>query len=210
MCIERCSVRDKKCIDRFIDIVMEGGVVVFPTDTVYGLGGDPFNINTVNRITHLKGRKHTPYPILVGDAADVLKLFSEENEVLSRMTSFFWPGALTIIYRSKIRIPANFFQDKIGLRMPRNDALLSVIKSVGGYLVGTSANISGYPSAFNISMAIDYFGDGVDLYVDGGELDYRSSTIIEVIDKKIFIKRVGVVSRSDLELFCDLNRCVVV
>ena len=210
MSVLRCNITDEDCILKMVNVIKGGGVVVYPTDTVYGLGGDPFDINVVNRITHLKGRRINPYPVLVGDKLYAFKLYEEPGGIVVGLTDSFWPGALTIINKSRTGIPASFFQRKIGLRMPGNKKLLEVINLVGGFLIGTSANISSYPPASNVSMAVDYFEDDVDLYVDGGELGYKSSTVVEVIDRKVIIKRIGVIPRNVLESFCDLNRCIVI
>ena len=205
-----CNIIDGSCMRKMINVIRNGGVVVYPTDTVYGLGGDPFDINVVNRITHLKSRHVSPYPILVGDKEHAFKLFEYSDELLNNLINSFWPGSLTIISRSRIGIPANFFRKKIGLRMPNNRKLLNIINQISGFLIGTSANISGYPPSHNISMAIKYFGDNVDLYVDGGESANISSTVVEIICKKIIVKRIGKVSRDDLESFCNVNRCIIV
>ncbi len=210
MNISICNIADEPCMRKMVHLVRNGGVVVYPTDTVYGLGGDPYDINVVNRITHLKSRGASPYPVLVEDEKYAFKLFEYSGKLLNNLINLFWPGSLTIISRSKIGIPANFFQEKIGLRMPNNRKLLDIISRVGGFLIGTSANISGYPPSHNVSMAIKYFGDDVDLYVDGGELANIPSTIVEVIDKKIIVKRIGKISRDTLESFCKVNRCIVV
>ena len=191
-------------------VIRNSGVVVYPTDTVYGLGGDPFDVNVVNRITHLKSRRVSPYPVLIGDKEYAFKLFEYSDELLNNLIDLFWPGPLTIISKAVVGIPANFFQDKIGLRMPNNRRLLDIISQVGGFLIGTSANISGYPSSHNISMAVKYFGGNVDLYVDGGELANIPSTVVEVVGKKIIVERIGRISRDALESFCNVNRCVVV
>lgn len=205
---ESCQFDLDECFNRAIDILRSGGVVVYPTDTVYGVGGDPFDVNVVNRVTHLKGRVGKPYPILISGKRHALRLFMV-NDILEKLMDRFWPGGLTIVARARYGIPGNFFLDKIGFRMPGHDRLLRLIEEVGGYIIGTSANYSGMPPATSIEMAKAYFGGSVDLYLDGGVSKPFSSTVVEVEGDKVIIRRLGVLDREAIHDFCSEVGCSV-
>ncbi len=203
-----CLFIDNSCFKKALNILYMGGVIVYPTDTIYGIGGDPFDVNVVNRITHLKSRRGNPYPILVGSIDNALRLL-ETGETTVRFMKRFWPGGLTIVGRARYGVPANFFMDKIGVRMPRHPSLLRLIEASGGYLIGTSANLSGMPPATSVEKAYSYFGDRVDLYLDGGESPRLSSTVIEVEKDKVIVRRVGAIDIDVLTNFCREIGCRV-
>ncbi len=205
---ETCLLDSDTCLEKAIKIVRWGGVIVYPTDTVYGVGGDPFNINTVNRVTHLKGRRGSPYPILVSSIDNALRLL-EASDAMVMLMERFWPGGLTIVGKARYGIPGNFFMDTIGMRMPGHRRLLKLIEEAGGYLIGTSANISGKPPAKSIDEAKDYFGDAVDLYIDGGRARENPSTVVEVRDKHIVIRRIGAIELDILREFCRETGCIL-
>ena len=205
---ETCLFDSETCLEKAIEIVRGGGVIVYPTDTVYGIGGDPLNINTVNRVTHLKGRRGNPYPILVSSIDNALRLL-EADDVLIRLMERLWPGGLTIVGRARYGIPGNFFMDTIGVRMPGHKRLLNLIEEAGGYLIGTSANISGKPPAKSIEEARIYFGDGVDLYIDGGRARENPSTVIAVYGRRVVVKRLGAVKLDVLRNICRELGCIL-
>lgn len=175
----KLSIREAYSSESVKSIFKRGGVIIYPTDTVYGLGGDPFNINTVSRIIHLKRRRGQPFPILVSSPERAFRIIRCDGVVTDLIKSF-WPGALTIVGESRFRFPGIFFMDKVGVRMPGHDDLLKLIEWVGGYIIGTSANISGYPPAKSIDDAYRYFHDGVDLYIEGGGIGGKPSTVVEI------------------------------
>jgi L-threonylcarbamoyladenylate synthase len=168
---------------------------------VYGVGGDPFDINVVNKLNHLKGRGAKPYPILVSGEEYAYRII-EYDEIIDSLIEWFWPGGLTIVSKAKYGIPANFYGDKVGVRMPNHEFILEFIDVVGGYLIGTSANVSGEPPSISIDMAYRYFGEGVDLYIDGGVLDRSSSTVVERSGDAIYVYRVGYIGIDAIKKFC--------
>ena len=205
---ETCLINLDTCLEKAIKIVRRGGVIVYPTDTVYGVGGDPFNINTVNRVTHLKGRRGSPYPILVSSIENALRLI-EASDAMVMLMRRFWPGGLTIVGRARYGIPGNFFMETIGVRMPRQMRLLKLIEESGGYLIGTSANKSGRPPAKSVDEAMEYFGGEVDLYLDGGRARENPSTVVEIRGKHIVIRRIGAIELDVLREFCRETGCIL-
>ena len=196
-----CISSEDECLYTAANIIKEGGIVIYPTDTVYGIGGDPFNINTVSRILHLKRRVRNPFPILVYNVGYAYRII-DRNIIIDELARMYWPGGLTIVARAKVDIPAAFGERLIGVRVPGHDVLRVLIGMAGGYLIGTSANISGYPPSKSIEEAIKYFGGDVDLYIDGGVSSDKSSTVIEVGENYIRVLRRGLLDVGLLESYC--------
>lgn len=179
-----------------------GEVIVFPTDTVYGLGANPFNEMSVLKVYEIKGREfNKPLPILVSDINTALKLgvFDERALKLARK---FWPGSLTIVVRRKMGIASLALggQDKIALRMPNHNVALKLAESLGGAIVGTSANISGFKAAKTAGEAKKMLENRVRLILDAGLSPKKiPSTIVDVTVKPFKIIRLGPVSIEEIE-----------
>jgi L-threonylcarbamoyladenylate synthase len=183
---------DRSSYRRAAKIVREGGLVVYPTDTVYGLGCDPFNEMAVSRLFATKGRTSKPVPVLCSSLERASELVELPPRALKLATEF-WPGALTIVAPLRKRIPIQLTQgsSKLGVRVPALEACLELISSCGGWLTGTSANLSGRPSARTALDASNQLGRRVDLILDGGRLEGKESTVVEVEGDKVAILRTG-------------------
>ena len=174
---------------------MGGGVAIFPTDTVYGIGCDPRNAESVKRIYSIKSRDLSkPLPVLVysKEVAEKIAVF---DDLSSRMAAKFWPGQLTIILKvkdSQLK-SALGLQEKIAVRVPGHKCTLNLLKMCD-MLVGTSANISGHESFTDPAQCPDELFN-YDVFVDGGVVrgdgGGKASTIIESINEKIRILRKG-------------------
>lgn len=166
--------------------------MVYPTDTVYGLGCDPLNSSAVERLYAAKGRQAKPVPVLCGTLADaeVLVKLSPRARELARQ---FWPGALTIVAPLAKAVSEQLHQGTrtLGVRVPGSKDCQDLIAACGGILVGTSANRSGTPSARTARDASQQLGSVVDLIVDGGTLHGRESTVVEVLKGEIIVLRKG-------------------
>jgi L-threonylcarbamoyladenylate synthase len=173
-------------------IVSEGGLVVYPTDTVYGLGCDPFDSKAVSHLLEVKRREGKPIPVLCADFEKGLELVTlgEVGEELARR---FWPGALTIVAPLRVELPSELTLGKasLGVRVPGHRWCRSLLSACGGWLTGTSANLSGTPSARSADQARSQLRDEVDLIVDGGTLSSKESTVVSVVDGSITILRSG-------------------
>lgn len=191
---------DQRSITRAAKVVAKGGIVVYPTDTVYGVGCSPFNEISVRRVLEAKQRKKDPLPVLGSSKhhLDRIAWFSEkENAVASK----FWPGPLTLVLRKKPLLPrlVTFGLPTVGVRVPNCDIALRLIELSGGLLVGTSANLSGAKACTSALDAEHQIGEKVDLILDGGETTLRmESTIVQMVDDKIEILRHGAVSEIEI------------
>ncbi|MDG6958896.1 MAG: threonylcarbamoyl-AMP synthase [Nitrososphaerota archaeon] len=182
---------DGRAISRAAETVMRGGLVVYPTDTVYGLGCDPFNEEAVRRLFSAKGRGAKAVPVLCSSrekAADLVDLGPRGGELARR----YWPGALTIVAPLKMRVPDMLSQGPhLGVRVPDHALCLELVASCGGWLAGTSANVSGAPSARSAGDALRQLGGTVDLILDGGPSPGAGSTVVSVVGGTLTILRTG-------------------
>ncbi len=172
--------------------VRRGGLVVFPTDTVYGLGCDPLNHAAVRRLFEAKGRELKPVPVLCASYEKAVELVKLSPRALE-LALEHWPGALTIVAPLKRSMPSQLSQGKpyLGVRVPNHPLCLELIASCGGWLTGTSANISGRASSRSAAEALDQLGNAVDIILDGGRLSGTESTVVQVDGNKVTILRTG-------------------
>jgi L-threonylcarbamoyladenylate synthase len=173
-------------IQRVGEAVREGGVIIYPTDTVYGIGGDPFNAVVVKRIFEIKMRDEKPMPVLVSDLEAARRLVDVGRLGVTLM-EIFWPGALTVVLRVKEGLPPQLTagSGKLGVRMPNHELALRIIVASGGALIGTSANVAGGQPAKNVGELDPRLVRGADVIVDGGGSTLGvSSTVVEVVTKR--------------------------
>ncbi len=174
------------------EIVKEGGLVVYPTDTVYGLGCDPFNLEAVERLREVKGSRDKPFPILSSSLDGVAKV-AEFSPKVREICKRYWPGPLTLVLPKKpLPIAATLGADTVGVRIPNNQVALTLIKLSGGILVGTSANKTGAQPTSTAAEARRQLNDEVDVILDGGAADLGiSSTVIDLTEAKPRLLRLG-------------------
>jgi len=187
-------------IQKAVQIINKGGIVIFPTDTVYGIGCDPYNQKGVLSLYKIKKREKTkPFPV-IGYSKKELEKIAEFNDKAEKIAEMFWPGPITLILKVKdenIRKSLGLGK-KIAVRVPNNQCVLSLLKECK-LLVATSANISGTTS---LTDPNDCKRDlnGYDLLLDGGILsDDGESTIVEIDRNKLRIVRRGSVSEEELK-----------
>jgi len=189
---------NKEGILKASKIIKNGGVIIFPTDTVYGIGCDPYNKSAVEKIYKIKSRQKTkPLPVLVysKEIASKIVSFDKESE---RLAEKFWPGPLTLILKlinKKLKNSLNL-DDKIALRVPENSCTLELLKRCS-LIVGTSANISGQESFTNPLKCYENM-KGFDLFLDGGEILGIPSTIVEVVNGELKIHREGILTKKEI------------
>ncbi|MBM3236582.1 threonylcarbamoyl-AMP synthase [Candidatus Poribacteria bacterium] len=158
-------------ISRAVSVLDLGGIVAFPTDTVYGVGVDAFNPKAVEKIYAAKGRqKNKPLPVLVASFNDVLKISANLPPVFEKLATAFWPGALTIVVEANSALPAEITagRNTVGVRMPDNPIALKLIENFGNPLATTSANISGEREAVTAEEVQVSLGDKIEMILDGG------------------------------------------
>ena len=180
-------------------IIEQGGIVIFPTDTVYGIGCNPYNKTSVKKIYDLKSREFSkPFPILV-DSKETAKKIGVFDEISDKITEKFWPGPLTVILKltdKNLKKSLNL-EDRIAVRVPNNECVLKLLKKCN-FLVGTSANISNQKSSSNPDECLKNMKD-FDIFVDGGIIDSKGeSTIIEIEEGKVKIIREGSLSKDEI------------
>jgi len=188
-------------IDRAIEAIQRGGVVGVPTDALYVLVADPFNLQAVGRVFTAKGREHVrSLPLAISDtlmAEDLAKELSSRFYILSR---YFWPGPLTIIVPADAKVPLKVTGNtgRLAMRQPNSNALTAMIEKIGHALIATSANISGQPT---LSSGIELFAslDGrVDLVLDGGTCTGPGSTTVDITEPYWRVIREGAISEKEI------------
>jgi L-threonylcarbamoyladenylate synthase len=189
-------------IENCANIVKDGGVIVYPTDTVYAIGCNPFDDKAVRRIFQLKNRvAEKAMPVLCASLLDLENIVEVSNKV-KKLARSFWPGPLTIVcplYNRNIspRLTAN--SSSLAVRIPANPCTLSLLK-LSHYLVGTSANISGQDSVKRPSQISTTSLTNFDALLDGGTLNkYSHSTIIQLAeDETLTVVRNGPIKERDI------------
>ena len=189
-------------------IIHQGGVIAFRTDTFYGLGADPFNASAVRKIRELKGREEAkPILLLISDLSEVDRFLTHQSKVFKTVANRFWPGPITLIGKARLELPVELTAgtQTIGLRLPNDEDVRSLVRECGGALTATSANASGRePSKTAVEVAA-YFPSGIDLVLDGGTVTaIEPSTVVDLSEDKPRLVREGLIKRAALEeLFAD-------
>ena len=185
---------DEQSLQEAATVIARGGVIAFRTDTFYGLGADPFNCEAVQRIKQLKG-SHKPILIIISDREQVGRFIRERSDSFNRLAERFWPGPLTLIGKSAPEVPDEITAGTgtVGVRLPDDDNVRALLRACGGALTATSANPSNREPPKTAQEVNSYFGDAIDLIVDGGKT--RSdlpSTVLDVCDAEPKLIRAGV------------------
>lgn len=190
---------DKEGIRTASQIINKGGIVVFPTDTVYGIGCDPYNKTSVEKIYEIKSRDITKSLPVLTHSKETAKKIAQFNTITEKIADKFWPGPLTMILKvtdDKIRESLNL-KDKIAIRVPNQKCTLELLQKCN-FLVGTSANVSGNSSHTNPKDCLQSL-EGYDVFVDGGIISGKGeSTIIEIENSKIKIIREGSLNKEEI------------
>jgi len=189
-------------------IVKAGGVIVYPTDTVYGIGCNPYLEEAVERVFEIKGRnKAKPFPILASNIQDVEKI-ALLGKIGKRLATKFWPGALTIISTlldTRISTQVTAGKTTIGVRVPNNKCTFALLKYCK-YLVGTSANKSGQMPSNSVSEVILSSLKGFDAILDGGNMKQgRQSTILDLSGRIPKIIREGAISSEAIDRVLSIS-----
>ena len=202
---------NKDSLEHAANILLEGGVVCIPTDTVYGIAGIATNSIAVSKVFEVKQRDPTtPLPIFIQDISS-LNNFSEFVPPLAKiLASNFWPGPLTMVLEKADCIPdmATGGLKTAGFRIPNHEIAVTLCEKTGNPITGTSANISGQKAATTADEALRQFKDSsLDLIIDGGESTSSDpSTIVHFKDNEVKLIRQGVISMSDIQKLVDQKR----
>lgn len=184
-------------------IIQEGGIVIFPTETVYGIGVNGLNETAIKKLYEVKQRPtNKPISLLVNSIEMIEKVAKDITEIEYDLIKRFLPGPLTIVLKKKDIVPdivtAGF--DTIGIRMPENEIALKLIEYAGVPIATPSANISGRPSGTNLKAIMKDFNDKVDYFIDGGISKIGvASTIVQVVNDNPYILRKGKISEEQIK-----------
>jgi L-threonylcarbamoyladenylate synthase len=186
-------------ISQCVGILKQGGVAVFPTDTVYGIGCDPYNQSAVDRVFSIKRRdKNKALPVLVGSISDA-EVLVDLGKDGRRLATAYWPGPVTIVaplreYALSSKITAG--TNNLGVRVPAGKCVCGLLQCCR-FLVGTSANVSGDPSPKSAEDIIKSRLSGFDILLDGGRVGAgRESTILDIASRRVI--REGAVSTEEI------------
>jgi L-threonylcarbamoyladenylate synthase len=201
---------DDRLLLEAAEAVLRGGVIAFPTDTLYGLGCSLFDVSAVQLIARLKRRDPSLAVIsLIPESAQVYGLATDVGPVAEALIARHWPGPLSLIFRAARIVPAEVrgAGGTVALRCPRDTLCLRLLDLIGGPVVSSSANLSGQPPAQTAEEVVRIFGNQLDLVVDGGpRTGGVPSTLVDVSGPKPRLLRRGVIDvTADLGEFEDLT-----
>ncbi len=193
----RQKINNMNISNEIIKKIKNGGIVIFPTDTVYGIGSIPLK-NSLNKIYEIKHRDFSKKIIALISSNDILKNIVDESEEnllkIQKILKFYWPGELTIIFKANKNFTNKFDEtmETIGVRIPQSKIALNLIEKVGGILLTSSANLSGEKSTIKLKEINKTICDQVDVIIEAREkLTGIPSTIIKYEEGKISLLREG-------------------
>jgi len=179
-------------------VILEGGVVSYPTDTVYGLGCDPFNPTAIERVMSVKGDRKKPLPVLVKSLREAQRLVDFPEKAI-KLVREFWPGPLTIVLKANAIVPQALAPSgTIGVRSPKHSTCLNLLSLCSGYLVGTSANRTGHAPATTPQEVAKELGELIDVVVDGGRTTLGVASTVIDLSNELVILREGPIPREAL------------
>lgn len=172
-----------EAINKAIAVLKSGGIVAYPTETFYGLGAKYDIDSALKRLYEIKNRpQEKAMPLIIGSREELFLITDSVNKSAMDLMDRFWPGPLTILFRARPGLSEYISsENKVAVRIPGESFALRLARAAGFPITSTSANISGMPPADNASMVSDYFGEVIDLIIDGGKTNGGlPSTIVDV------------------------------
>ena len=180
------EIENDKIIKTAAEIISRGGLVAFPTETVYGLGGDSFDPAAAEKIYAAKGRpSDNPLIVHISEFEDIYKLSDEVPEIAKVLADKFWPGPLTMIVKKNKSVPVTVTGglDTVAVRLPSHKVARKLIKESGTFIAAPSANISGRPSPTTAKHVIDDLDGRIDMIIDDGSIEIGlESTIVDLTE----------------------------
>lgn len=199
------TIEDDKAIQTAGKIIKQGGLVAFPTETVYGLGGDALNPDSSRKIYAAKGRpSDNPLIIHICKLEDIDKVISVFPDQAKKLAQEFWPGPLTMVLPKSDMVPKETTGglDTVAVRMPVDPIALSFIEAAGGYVAAPSANVSGRPSPTSSRYVEEDMYGRIEMIIDGGDVEIGlESTIVDLTGKVPMLLRPG---RITLEMLKEI------
>ena len=189
---------------RAAEILRGGGVILYPTDTLYGLGADALSDDAVAKVKRIKGRDQGKPIHAILEDVDAVREYADMNATAALLAKAFWPGALTLILNKKPEINSGIARDidTFGVRVPNNEFCLALAHEFGGPYTGTSANRSGKGPERSLEKVFTQLGsvvEAIDIVIDAGELQASlPSTVVDTTSSTPVILREGTISASDI------------
>lgn len=191
-------------IDKICEVINNGGIVITPTDTIYGIMGDALNENVIRKVFEIKKRPFNKSLLLLMDSFEMVEQYTEEISEKERLLmDRYWPGLVTFILKKNDKVSELITSgnDTVGIRIPNNKDLLEIIRRLNRPVISTSANITGTEVITSTQLLEKDLIDNIDYIEDGGEVDSESSTIIKIEDNKLVVLREGKLSREIEEYY---------
>jgi tRNA threonylcarbamoyl adenosine modification protein (Sua5/YciO/YrdC/YwlC family) len=183
----------KRLIDKAVALLKDGGVMAYPTDTIYGFGCDMYNKKAIQRIYQIKKRDpQKPFSFICSDLKNI-SLYAQVTNPAYKIMKRYLPGPYTFILLGTKQVPKMMTTKRktVGIRVPDNNICLSLVKALGNPIISTSVGFSGREVLSDPSLIEETFGSQIDLTIDGGILANQPSTIISLIDDEIEVIREG-------------------
>ncbi|MCG8605857.1 threonylcarbamoyl-AMP synthase [bacterium] len=185
-----------------LEVLRDGGVIAYPTETVYGLGADMYSKTAVQKIFRLKQRDSSkPISVMIGSKQMTGQLCQKIPKYVEELMRRYWPGPLTLVMRAAANVPEQVLSDgKIGLRMPDHPVTLALMKVWDSPITSTSANVSGRHPLTRAEEVVKTFQFGIELVIDAGENPAQiPSTVIDVSSSRPRILRQGAITQNQIE-----------
>ncbi len=196
----------RRQIEKGVFILKSGGIVAFPTDTVYGLGASVSIPEAVARVYAVKARpRNIPLPLLLARVSQIEDVAESVPPLAWLLAERFLPGALTLVLSRSRAVPGIVTAGgmTVAVRIPAHPVPVALASGLGAPLLGTSANLSGRPSALTAGEVYTQFGEQIDLVIDGGRSSgSRESTIVDVTGEVPVVLREGAIALSELKQVC--------
>ncbi len=191
----------EKVLREAVEAIRSGKLVVYPTETVYGLGADTSSDEAVRRVFAAKGRDYKNPVSIAVSSHEMLRKFAEVSPTAERLAKKFFPGPITLVLRAKPGVSKLLLSKdgKIGIRFPDNEVALKLIELFGQPVTSTSANISGKASPVTAEEAVKQVGQWVDIVVDAGRCEVGvPSTVVDATSERPKILRGGAVKEKEI------------
>jgi L-threonylcarbamoyladenylate synthase len=201
--VDEASVNER-ALDEAVRAIRRGGLVAMPTDTLYGLGVDPFRADAVARVFDVKGRSaEKALPLLAADAAQVIEHIGTLPPLAARLASRFWPGPLTLLVAAPSTLAAGVSGEtgKVGIRVPAHRVARALCQACGVPLTATSANISGEAPSANPDEVARALGSRIDVLIDAGTAPGGPpSTIVDATGEEPVLVRAGAIAWEEIQV----------
>jgi len=192
-----------RLIHQAAEVMRNGGIIIYPTETLYGLGADPLDFEAINRLYEIKGRERDkPIPFLIKDQEMLATLVADIPPIGRQLMEQYWPGPLTLIFRAKEGLPPPLRgkEGTIGVRISAHPVARLIVEAMDAPLTSTSANPAGEGDLSDPRSIAEALGDQVDLIIDGGEVAGYGSTVVDLTVDPPRVVRPGMIEISRGEL----------